>query len=163
MAATIRELLRAESKGYEKSFLSFEPLKARGHDTDDRMLFAVEQDRAIENIAVAAVTALPKRVTEHDHFVCVWSILFRQKATTDQWLHAELRKEVVRDSACRDSFRFAVARQVQTGFMSRSNVFKRLRLIFPVHIISRRGSVAWKTDETRLFPQNRQPFRIAKL
>jgi hypothetical protein len=53
------------------------------------MRFPVEKDCAIENIAIAAVTALPKRVTEHHHLVRVGPILFRQKAAPDQRLHAE--------------------------------------------------------------------------
>ena len=43
------------------------------------MLFAVEQNVAIKDVAIAAIARLPETVAEHDDFVSAGTIFFRQE------------------------------------------------------------------------------------
>src|SRR5437667_7584207 len=70
------EIIRRAEKGFR-------------HDTDDRELLAVEENRFTQNALVGIKVLLPERLTNHHHRMSIRSeIFFRCKAATQHWLDA---------------------------------------------------------------------------
>lgn len=53
MSTAIRKVFRSERERDPQPFFSLEPLKTRPHHADNDMLSAVEQDRAVQDVAMA--------------------------------------------------------------------------------------------------------------
>src|SRR5699024_8996093 len=121
-----------------------------------------EQNRAIEDVAIATVATLPEAVAEHDDFVRARTVLFIQKAATEKWLHAEQREEICTDCICRNALRLAITGEIETVFVTRGHVDKRLVLSFPVNVVCRRGRVMREARESCVFPNDHKLFGLLK-
>src|SRR5215217_9609347 len=117
MTTTIRPVLLIESDRDPQPHVLREKLKTRRHHTDNCVLLAVEQNRAIEDVAIAAVATLPEAVAEHDDFVRPRPVFFIQKAATEKWLHAEQREEICIDCIRGPALRLTVTGEIETIFV----------------------------------------------
>src|SRR6185436_7083372 len=87
VSVTIGELLLVERERHPQTHIVFEKVKTRRHYADDRVLFSIQKNLAIDDIAVPAVTTLPEAIAKHRDFVSAGTILLGKKTTAKQRLH----------------------------------------------------------------------------
>src|SRR5215211_6326038 len=68
VSTAIGQILLIESNRHPQPRLLLKKLETHRHHADHRVLLAVQQDLAVEDIAIAAVATLPEAVAEHDDF-----------------------------------------------------------------------------------------------
>src|SRR6185369_15991165 len=121
VTTAIGPILLRESDRNPHAHVLRKKLKTRRHHANNRMLLAIQQDLAIENVSIAAIATLPESIAEHDCFASAGSIFIRRKTATEQWLHAEKWKEVGRNRIGGNAFRLTIAREIEAGLTTRSH------------------------------------------
>ena len=77
-------------------------VEALRHDTDDRHGYAAERERSAEHVRIAAESALPHPIAEHDDVVLSRRILILAKAASKRRRNLEQLEEIPRHGSARD-------------------------------------------------------------
>ena len=119
-------------------------------------------NRLPDDRAVAAEPPLPEVVPENDNRGSRVRVLCAREGSSEEWLHAENRKEVGGDVLHDDFFRIAAARQVGPRIDERRHPVERRDAIAPSEELRRAEHVAFAWPVRALFPEHDDPLRIAE-
>src|SRR5205085_12177255 len=81
-------------------------------DADHRVRLAAQREGGAEDPGIAAESALPEAVGEHDGSWRAGLVVIGGEESAGDWLDAEFGKEFRRDHAAEDAFRLAAVDQV---------------------------------------------------
>src|SRR5690349_16117477 len=113
MTTAVRKVFSVQRQRHPQTHFPIQKLETGRHHTDDGKLLAVQQNLAVDDLSIAAITRLPQAVTEQRDLVAAGAIFLRQKSATELWLHAKDRKEIRRDGVCGNTFGLGVAGDVE--------------------------------------------------
>src|SRR5262249_39774546 len=102
-------VLVAESQRPPELHSAVRELESRGHDTDDALRRAVEEQGSADRVGVASETPLPKRIAEEDCGRGSRAVILRGEEASDGGLYTKHRQYVECNAGAIEAFRFAGA------------------------------------------------------
>src|SRR5262245_9820842 len=158
MAAAVLQLLRSERRGRSK--LRPAELKAGRHNPDHGVGLAVQRDRLIENVRIAAEAALPESITEHHDPVVTRLIVVLNKRSSVKRVDTKHGKEPRCHSRSREPLGFGAAAVVVGRAPDRCDFFEYLVLVTPVDEVRRRHRELRPAFLEVVLAHDNQPIRI---
>src|SRR5688500_8753371 len=112
MPAPRLQRLRSERDWDPKPNFAIQKLKARGHDANHGVLFAVQQEVAPDDISITCIALLPQPVTKYCDPLRAGLIVIWCKPLTNGRPDTEQREEIRTHAEYFNLLRFSVASQV---------------------------------------------------
>lgn len=113
--------------------------KGFGHDPDDGIRFAVNDNAAADNVAIGSEMIAPEVVAQHNHVALAGLIFVGRKGAAEQRLDAKQGKEVRGDGCGLDGFGTFRAADGEGSKAVGCHVLKRGVLALPVQIVGGRN------------------------